>query len=425
MRLGQRKADHGSPEMMGAVCAMVYLFIVIFFIPWPFYKDIVVATSGGGNRDVIKELQQVETGRLLHRFPHNKLASFLGAILSLQCIVLLGIGDDLFDIRWRHKVLIPAVASIPMLVVYFVDFGVTQMVVPLPLRPYLGELFDLGRFCDASHRCCVTLTKSRLGLLRLHGTVVHLFLEQHQHPRRHQRYRGCSIDRDCSTDSWQRHALFIALHHLSPSSNRLASIFTILPTAVYWGILCAAEAQLVSCEGICWRYLLLLFWHGVCSSGNSGPLQQDVDSVAAAASVQLSVLGSSVVPPHTVSPTSAATLQCTDRSTGAIARTVSETSAKTDSGEPQSATPASAARPRGRREGAGALIVQFDANQFMAGVVRPHAGGSAGVGIIGVSICSGSIGAVCSTSHGTAHLHGGQLVREQCLRAWAWRRILH
>ncbi|KAF3037629.1 tunicamycin resistance protein [Didymella heteroderae] len=132
------------PEMMGAVCAMVYLFIVIFFIPWPFYKDIVVATSGGGNRDVIKELEQVETGRLLHRFPHNKLASFLGAILSLQCIVLLGVGDDLFDIRWRHKVLIPAVASIPMLVVYFVDFGVTQMVVPLPLRPYLGELFDLG-----------------------------------------------------------------------------------------------------------------------------------------------------------------------------------------------------------------------------------------------------------------------------------------
>ena len=57
---------------MGAVCAMVYLFTIITFIPWPFYKDIVVATSGGGNRDVIKELEEVETGRLLHRFPHNK-----------------------------------------------------------------------------------------------------------------------------------------------------------------------------------------------------------------------------------------------------------------------------------------------------------------------------------------------------------------
>ncbi|KAF2727634.1 N-acetylglucosaminephosphotransferas-like protein [Polyplosphaeria fusca] len=118
------------PEMMGAVSAMVYLFTLIFFIPWPFYKDIVAATSGGGNRDVMQELEQ--------------LASYLSAVLSLQCIVLLGIGDDLFDIRWRHKVLIPAIGSFPMLIVYFVDFGVTQMVVPTPLRPYLGDLFDLG-----------------------------------------------------------------------------------------------------------------------------------------------------------------------------------------------------------------------------------------------------------------------------------------
>lgn len=161
--LGHYEANRRSPEMMGAVCAMVYLFIVIFFIPWPFYKDIVVATSGGGNRDVIKELEQIETGRLLHRFPHNKLASFLGAILSLQCIVLLGIGDDLFDIRWRHKVLIPAVASIPMLVVYFVDFGVTQMVVPLPLRPYLGELFDLGESSSPSGCHWAVLTKFQAG----------------------------------------------------------------------------------------------------------------------------------------------------------------------------------------------------------------------------------------------------------------------
>jgi UDP-N-acetylglucosamine--dolichyl-phosphate N-acetylglucosaminephosphotransferase len=135
---------------MGAVCAMVYLFVLIFFIPWPFYKDIVIATSGGGNRDFVKELELIETGRLLHKFPHNKLASYLSAILSLQSIVLLGIGDDLFDIRWRHKVLIPAFSVIPMLAVYFVDFGVTQMVVPLPLRPYLGELFDLGMFTSDS-----------------------------------------------------------------------------------------------------------------------------------------------------------------------------------------------------------------------------------------------------------------------------------
>ncbi|KAI4135361.1 MAG: hypothetical protein LQ347_000727 [Umbilicaria vellea] len=132
------------PETMGAVCAVVYLLTIIVFIPFPFYKDIVAATSGGGNRDVVVELQQVETGRFLHRFPHSKLASYLSAILSLQSVVILGIGDDLFDIRWRHKLFIPAFASIPMLVVYFVDFGVTRVVVPVPLQKYLGELLDLG-----------------------------------------------------------------------------------------------------------------------------------------------------------------------------------------------------------------------------------------------------------------------------------------
>jgi UDP-N-acetylglucosamine--dolichyl-phosphate N-acetylglucosaminephosphotransferase len=130
---------------MGAVCAVVYLLILMLFIPTAFYKDIVAATSGGGNRDVILHVEQVETGRLLHRFPHNKLASYLSAILSLQSVVILGLGDDLFDIRWRHKVLIPAFASIPMLIVYFVDFGVTQVVVPTPLRPYLGDLVNLSR----------------------------------------------------------------------------------------------------------------------------------------------------------------------------------------------------------------------------------------------------------------------------------------
>lgn len=65
-----------SPETMGAVCAVVYLLTIIVFIPFPFYKDIVAATSGGGNRDVVVELQQVETGRFLHRFPHSKVCSY-------------------------------------------------------------------------------------------------------------------------------------------------------------------------------------------------------------------------------------------------------------------------------------------------------------------------------------------------------------
>jgi UDP-N-acetylglucosamine--dolichyl-phosphate N-acetylglucosaminephosphotransferase len=32
----------------------------------------VAATSGGGNRDVVIEVHHVETGRTLHRFPHER-----------------------------------------------------------------------------------------------------------------------------------------------------------------------------------------------------------------------------------------------------------------------------------------------------------------------------------------------------------------
>lgn len=62
---------------MGAVAAVVYLFVIICFIPFPFYKDIVAATSGGGNRDTMLEVKNVDTGRFLHRFPHSKVCPAL------------------------------------------------------------------------------------------------------------------------------------------------------------------------------------------------------------------------------------------------------------------------------------------------------------------------------------------------------------
>lgn len=61
-------------------------------------------------------------------------------------MVLLGFADDILDVRWRYKVWFPAIASIPLLIVYYTNFGVTYVVMPIQLRPYLGELVDLGIF---------------------------------------------------------------------------------------------------------------------------------------------------------------------------------------------------------------------------------------------------------------------------------------
>ncbi|KAG6007750.1 hypothetical protein E4U21_005589 [Claviceps maximensis] len=188
MRAGFRGRDLSKtkhveiPECMGAVCAAVYLLTVIVFIPFPFYKDIVAATSGGGNRDVVVEMYSSSSsssladtnisgsgsgsgGRFLHKFPHNKLASYLGAIIALQTIALLGIGDDLFDIRWRHKWWIPGLASIPILVVYFVDFDVTSIVMPVQLQPYLGELFDLGPLYYVYMACVAMFCPQSINML--------------------------------------------------------------------------------------------------------------------------------------------------------------------------------------------------------------------------------------------------------------------
>lgn len=58
--------------MMGLVSALVYLLAVIVFLPFAFKRDIVAATSGGGNKDVVIHLDQIETGRFLHKFPLEK-----------------------------------------------------------------------------------------------------------------------------------------------------------------------------------------------------------------------------------------------------------------------------------------------------------------------------------------------------------------
>jgi UDP-N-acetylglucosamine--dolichyl-phosphate N-acetylglucosaminephosphotransferase len=73
-----------------------------------------------------------------------QLAVYLSAILSLLIATMLGFLDDVFDIRWRHKLPIPILASIPLLTVYYAEKGLTEIVVPIPLRPIFGTILDLG-----------------------------------------------------------------------------------------------------------------------------------------------------------------------------------------------------------------------------------------------------------------------------------------
>jgi UDP-N-acetylglucosamine--dolichyl-phosphate N-acetylglucosaminephosphotransferase len=62
-------------------------------------------------------------------------------------MVFLGFVDDVVDVRWRVKIPIPAIASLPLLLVYFVTKNVTTVIVPTPLIEFVGSrVFNLGKF---------------------------------------------------------------------------------------------------------------------------------------------------------------------------------------------------------------------------------------------------------------------------------------
>ncbi|KAH9368364.1 hypothetical protein HPB48_012706 [Haemaphysalis longicornis] len=83
------------PESIGVISATVFLITMFLFIPVPFFNYLADASS----------------------FPHSD---------------------------WRDKLLLPTLASLPLLVVYYVTFNHTTVIVPRPLRMLLGNDLWLG-----------------------------------------------------------------------------------------------------------------------------------------------------------------------------------------------------------------------------------------------------------------------------------------
>ncbi|KAI8846862.1 glycosyl transferase family 4-domain-containing protein [Chytridium lagenaria] len=96
------------PESMGLIAGIIYLAVMFIFIPVPF------------------------------------LGQYLSGLLTLFSMLFLGFVDDVVDIRWRVKIWMPLIASMPLLMVYFVTYNGTHVVMPMPLRPFFGRIVDLG-----------------------------------------------------------------------------------------------------------------------------------------------------------------------------------------------------------------------------------------------------------------------------------------
>lgn len=80
--------------------------------------------------------------QLLLDITKDKLVEYNAALLSICMVVLLGFIDDVIDLRWAHKLVVPTVASFPLLVAYN---GITHVLVPSLLSGVLGaKIIDLG-----------------------------------------------------------------------------------------------------------------------------------------------------------------------------------------------------------------------------------------------------------------------------------------
>lgn len=117
-----KKDKYAIPEAYGVISGAVFLIITFLFIPLRFYETLVFD----------KELSQ------------SQFIEYLAALLSIGCMIFLGFADDVLDLRWRDKVFLPTVASLPLLMVYFATFNSTTIIVPHPFRDMLGYSINLG-----------------------------------------------------------------------------------------------------------------------------------------------------------------------------------------------------------------------------------------------------------------------------------------
>ncbi|CAH8476671.1 unnamed protein product [Heterobilharzia americana] len=127
------------PEAQGVICGVVFLSIMFLFIPVPFWKYL----FGKDSSQQIEScpLNKTEDQQIIFK---SQFIEFLAGLLSICCMILLGFADDALNLPWRHKIVFPSVASLPLLMVYLANEGTTRIVVPVMFRSVFGSSVDIG-----------------------------------------------------------------------------------------------------------------------------------------------------------------------------------------------------------------------------------------------------------------------------------------
>ncbi|EFP87639.2 uncharacterized protein PGTG_13425 [Puccinia graminis f. sp. tritici CRL 75-36-700-3] len=141
------------PESTGLIAGSVYVLILCLFVPIPYYTHLLPDSFLPGSTAFFTSgpaspgpgpAGDAQAAR--PPFPLSSLTAHLASILSLLSAVFLGFLDDVFDIRWRFKLPIPIIASVPLLTVYAASSGSTDIIIPhiFGLRALFGVAMTNG-----------------------------------------------------------------------------------------------------------------------------------------------------------------------------------------------------------------------------------------------------------------------------------------
>ncbi|EER11156.1 UDP-N-acetylglucosamine--dolichyl-phosphate N-acetylglucosaminephosphotransferase, putative, partial [Perkinsus marinus ATCC 50983] len=126
-----KKGHPEIPEAAGVCVGAVYCLALSLFLPF----HMMCSTSRGIPMDEAELMSQ------------RKASLFMGSLLSINAMCFLGFADNVLDLPWRVKLIIPTVATLPLLLVYYSSIGNTWVLLPDFMHPYLPDghgAIDIG-----------------------------------------------------------------------------------------------------------------------------------------------------------------------------------------------------------------------------------------------------------------------------------------
>ena len=128
--MGEKKV----PESLGLAPGVVFLVCIVLFQLLHSHDIAGLLHKAHGGSGAALKAQPIADAWLV---------DYNAALATICFMLFLGFADDVLDIPWRVKLLLPMLAALPLMVAYG---GGTGIAVPLPLRGALGlpGYLDLG-----------------------------------------------------------------------------------------------------------------------------------------------------------------------------------------------------------------------------------------------------------------------------------------